>query len=260
MSKSLGFSNMYNLFLNNSGASSYDELIKMMYNKGINNSGTLYAQNLPPNVLSDAVNYNPNYISDDELYKRMWNNIKEFENIIHYPYLDTKGYITTGGGANINNYDDFMKVNFTVNDIPATDAQKLFSYHILNKMSKEKDSNGNYLHADKSAKFFEDKTNLQLSDQDAYNMALNHMKNDLAHVRSQFTDFDSFPNPLKEVLLDIQYNVKGELNRQNWPNLYQAIENHDVFGENGIYNNVNRKDVQQSRNDWARKMIGTIQF
>ena len=55
MSKSLGFSNMYNSFLNNSGASSYDELIKMMYNDGINNSGTLYAQNLPPNVLSDAV-------------------------------------------------------------------------------------------------------------------------------------------------------------------------------------------------------------
>ena len=71
---------------------------------------------------------------------------------------------------------------------------------------------------------------------------------------------DSFPNPLKEVLLDIQYNVKGGLNRKNWPKLYQAIENRDVFGENGIYNNVNRPDVQQSRNDWAKRMIGSIRF
>lgn len=260
MSKSLGFSNMYNSFLNNSGASSYDELIKMMYNNGINNSGTLYAQNLPPNVLSDAVNYNPNYISDEDLYKRMWQNINEYEGVIPYPYLDTKGNITTGGGANIDNYDDFMKVNFTVNGVPATDAQKLIAYNNLRKMSNEKDIYGNYLYAKKKANFFEDKTNLQLSDQDAYNMAQSHMTNDLAHVRSEFNDFDSFPNPLKEVLLDIQYNVKGGLNRKNWPNLYQAIENRDVLGENGIYNNVNRKDVQQNRNDWAKRMVGSIRF
>ena len=91
-------------------------------------------------------------------------------------------------------------------------------------------------------------------------MAQNHMRNDLAHVRNQFSDFDTFPNPLKEVLLDIQYNVKGGLNQQNWPNLYNAINNRDIWGKNGIYNNVNRKDVQQSRNDWAKRMIGSIRF
>lgn len=91
-------------------------------------------------------------------------------------------------------------------------------------------------------------------------MAQNHMRNDLAHVRSQFTDFDSFPNSLKEVLLDIQYNVIGGLSKKNWPNLYKAIENRNIWGKNGIYNNVNRKDVQQSRNDWAKRMIGSIRF
>ena len=206
---------------------------------------------------NNTVNQNPNYISDDELYKRMWNNIKEYEDVIQHPYLDTKGYITTGGGANINNLNDFMKVNFTVNGNPATDAQKLVGYNILNNMSKEMDSNGNYLYANNKAEFFKDKTNLQLSEQDAYNMAQNHMKNDLAHVRNQFSDFDTFPIQLKEVLLDIQYNVKGGLNQQNWPKLYEAIANRDI---NGIANNVHRKDVQQSRNDWAKIMIGSIRF
>ena len=259
MSKSLGFSNIYNSSFNND-YSSYNDLIKGMYNNGINNSGIQYAQNSPANLLSDAVKYNPNYLSDEDLYKRMWSNIKAYEGIIPYPYLDTKGNITTGSGSNIDNYDDFMKVNFTVNGVPATDAQKLIAYHNLRKLSRQRDPDGNYLYAKKKANFFEDKTNLQLSEQDAYNMALNHMTNDLAHVRSQFADFDSLPNPLKEVLLDIQYNVIGGLNRKNWPNLYNAIQNRDIWGENGIYNNVNRKDVQQSRNDWAKRMVGSIRF
>ena len=199
----------------------------------VNNADNNYGfgmTNISANIenMNNTVNQNPNYISDDDLYKKMWSNIKEYEGVKYHPYLDTKGYITTGGGANINNLNDFMKVNFTVNGNPATDAQKLTGYNILNNMSKEMDSNGNYLYANKTANFFKDKTNLQLSEQDAYNMAQNHMRNDLIHVRNQFADFDTFPNPLKEVLLDIQYNVKGGLNQQNWPNLYNAINNRDI--------------------------------
>lgn len=260
MSKSLGFSNIYNSSFNNYKGSPYDNLINETYNNGVNNSDTLYAQKLPSNALSNVVNYNQNYISDEDLYKRMWHNIKEYENIKYHPYLDTKGNITTGGGANIDNYDDFMKVNFTVNGVPATDAQKLFAYHNLRKLSQQRDHNGNYVNRNRSADSFCNDTNLQLSEQEAYNMALNHMTNDLTHVRSQFTDFDSFPNPLKEVLLDIQYNVIGGLNKNKWPKLYEAIERRDVWGPDGIYNNVNRPDVQQSRNDWAKRMIGSIRF
>lgn len=58
-------------------------------------------------------------------------------------------------------------------------------------------------------------------------MAQNHMKNDFAHARKEFTDFDYFRNPLKEILLDIHYNTGG-LNKQNWPNLYNAINNCDI--------------------------------
>ncbi len=94
--------------------------------------------NISQNIenMNNTVNQNSKYISDDELYKRMWSNIKEFEDVVPHPYLDTKGYITTGGGANINNLNDFMKVNFMVNGVPATDEQKLVGYNILNNMSK----------------------------------------------------------------------------------------------------------------------------
>ena len=80
----------------------------------------------------------------------------------------------------------------------------------------------------------------------------------LAHVRREFADFDTFPQPLKEVLLDIQYNVKGGLNEQKWPSLYKAIRERNITGENGIIANVHRKDVQKERNDWARRMAASI--
>lgn len=219
------------------------------------NNGVQYAQNNLPGVANDAT-HNPNYISDNDLYQRMWGNIKKYENVKYHPYLDSKGYITTGGGANINNLNDFLKVNFTVNGYPATDTQKLIGYNKLRDLSNQKDIYGNYLNRNRTADSFLDKTNLNISEQDAYNMAQNHMKNDLAHVRSEFTDFDYFPNQLKEVLLDIQYNTGG-LNKQNWPKLYNAINNRDV---NGIADNVHRKDVGWERNDWAEQMARSIRF
>ena len=219
------------------------------------NQGVQYAQNNLSSMATDAT-HNPNYISDNDLYKRMWNNIKAYENVKYHPYIDSKGYITTGGGANINNFNDFMKVNFTVNGYPSTDSQKISGYGVLRDLSNQKDIYGNYLNRNKAADSFLDKTNLQITEQDAYNIAQNHMKNDLAHVRKEFTDFDTFPNPLKEVLLDIQYNTGG-LNKQNWPKLYNAIDNRDV---NGIANNVHRKDVGWERNDWAEKMARSIRF
>ena len=201
---------------------------------------------------------NKNFMTDDDLYKAMWQNIQQYENVLQHPYLDTKGLITVGGGANVNNWNDFKKVNFTINDVPATEAEKLAAYNIMRNLSNEKDENGNPKNWNTKAKNFESYTNIRISDDEARSLAQNHMTNDLAHIRHEFSDFDTFPQPLKEVLLDIQYNVKGGLNEAKWPNLYKAIRERNTNGYNGIYYNINRPDVQQERNDWARRMINSI--
>ena len=118
------------------------------------------------------------------------------------------------------------------------------------------DANHNFMYHNIKADSFIGYTPLRISQEDALNMAQNHMTSDLNHVRQQFTDFDKFPLPLKEVLLDIQYNT-GNLNRKSWPKLYQAIDNRDI---NGIIQNVHRKDVGQERNDWAERMARLIRF
>ena len=79
--------------------------------------------NVEQNLANNPSN-NKNFMTDDDLYKAMWQNIQQYENVIQHPYLDTKGLITVGGGANVNNWADFKKVNFTINGVPATEAEK----------------------------------------------------------------------------------------------------------------------------------------
>jgi GH24 family phage-related lysozyme (muramidase) len=203
------------------------------------------------NNLQNGMNnlQNGNYISDDELFQRTYNNVKGFEGFVPYPYLDTKGNITIGGGANINDYNDFMKVNFLLGDNPATEEQKRAGFDQLSNIRQQ--ANGNW---NRTASTYEKETNLRISDEDAYQMALGHLTNDLSHLRSEFSDFDSFPIQLKEVLMDLQYNT-GSLNQRKWPNLYQAIQNRDI---DGIARNVHRKDVGLERNDWAANQIRSI--
>jgi len=199
-------------------------------------------------------------LSDEELYDRMWENIKRFEDIKNYPYLDGKGLITIGAGANVNDLDSFLSLNLTINGEPATKIQKLEAYEHLRWLSEQKDSQGNYINRNRKAYTFEKETNVQISNIEVRQMAQEHMRNDLKHLRKEFSDFDEFPLPLKEVLLDIQYNVIGGVNRRKWPKLYKAIQEKKVFGDDGIVKNVSRADIGENRNEWAKRMAESIRF
>jgi len=222
------------------------------------NIGTQYAENTYTTTATDA-DYitDSDSISDEDLYAKMWDNIEQFERVIPYPYIDTTGNITIGAGANVNNWDDFRQLNLTVNGIPATEAQKLEAYSYLHRLSNQQDAGGNYVNRNTQADAFENKTNVRISDAEARNLAQTHMIEDLAHLRREFADFDSFPLPLKEVLLDIQYNVAGGVNRYNWPKLYKAIEDHDI---DKIIEHIHRRDIANERNDWAQQTAASIVF
>lgn len=240
-----------------SGLSMFKELQKTLKSVDLNNKNfPQYAANDKANVVSD-VEYVP---TDEFLYAKMWENIKRFEKVIFHPYIDTKGYITIGAGANVDNWNVFKNLNVTVNGISATEAQKWEAYKHMRELSEEKDEDGNFVNHNKLAESFESETNIRISDAEARSLAQNHMNKDLAHLREEFTSFDYFPLPLKEILLDIQYNVKGGISEKKWPKLYKAIREKNVFGKDGIVENVNRPDVGKERNDWAKRMAHLIRF
>ena len=160
----------------------------------------------------------------------------------------------------MNNWNIFKNLNVTVNGISATEAQKWEAYKHMRELSEEKDENGNYVNRNRMAESFKFETNILISDTEARSLAQKHMTNDLVHLRGEFTNFDDFPLPLKEVLLDIQYNVVGGISEKKWPKLYRAIREKNVFGKDGIVENVNRPDVGKERKDWAKKMARSIRF
>ena len=66
-----------------SGLDMFKELQKTLKPVDVDTSNLpRYAKNDKVGIKSDAINYNPNYISDEELYKRMWHNINEYENVV----------------------------------------------------------------------------------------------------------------------------------------------------------------------------------
>jgi GH24 family phage-related lysozyme (muramidase) len=165
--------------------------------------------------------------------------------------LDTKGKITVGVGTNIDNCDDFVKVNFTQKKNSVSDAQKNYVCNQLRQASQRLSGRWNI-----DAEEYKKATDLRIDDEEAQRLAQQHLTNDVAHLRSEFSDFDNFPMPLKEVLVDLQYNT-GNLTEKKWPKLYEAIRNRDV---EGIAKNVHRKDVGKERNDWAENLVRSIRF
>ncbi len=206
-------------------------------------------KNAPTNYKILFEGKSDNNRNDEALLLKVKENLERFEGKVNHPYLDSKGLMTIGYGTNIDKYDDFKAVNFL--SVKNPEQQKKDVYNKLKEMSE---SITNY-----SARAFEDMSNLRISDDEAWRLSKNHIQNDLKYLREKFADFDTFPEPLREVLIDIKYNT-GNLAEEKWPNLYSAIKRKDVLGENGILKNILRKNIQEERNRWAEDKIRAVKF
>lgn len=211
-----------------------------------------FANNTQNNTTSDAL-YSSDY--DRPLLDDAAANIKQYEGNIPHPYLDTKGNITTGNGSNVNKWKDFNRVNWLVNGRLATEEEKRRGFNRFEYLKNPDNFGGKKQYGQSiSARRFNNESNLKIDDDEAKRLMQAHLLQDLQHVRGQFPDFDRFPQPLKKVLLDIQYNT-GNLTPKEWPKLYDAIREKNIAY---MAKNVNRMDVSKDRNNWARDQILSI--
>ncbi len=104
------------------------------------------------------------------------------------------------------------------------------------------------------AKWYEKKTPLRISKETSDKLLNEHLEKDLIGLRKTFANFDSFPEELQDVLLDIHYNV-GNVSNEKWPKLHDGIKNRNL---EKILKNVHRKDIPESRNLWAENKIRAI--
>ena len=115
-----------------SGLDMFKELSKALKPDILNTkNSTLYAANDKSNIATDAGYENSDEYphrkvefrspQEEKLLRRIGKQIVARENTKEYAYLDSSGYITTGNGALINDWESFKKVHWLYNGRPATE-------------------------------------------------------------------------------------------------------------------------------------------
>ena len=230
-------------------------------NSLLSSQGTQYAKNDKANYANDA--NLPAYVkTGNALIDRMIPVLKDDEDIYRHIYIDTTWNKTIGIGANIDEWEQFRKLNWQVDGRAATEEEKRAAFNSFDAETSEGkknvDKDGNLLKKNNmKASSYANKSPLRISEKEAWEIFLQHIKEDVAYLHREFPEFDSFPPELQNVLLNIKFNT-GNVSQKKWPKLRKAIAEKNLYGKDGIIYNVNREDVSLKRNNWAKQQIRNI--
>ena len=235
---------------------------------------TLYAANDKANMASDAT-YTSNSAyahrevkfrspEEEKLLKRIGKQIIEREKTIEYAYLDSSGYITTGNGALIDDWNVFKKVHWLYNGRPATEDEMRAEFERMEKVRAKIIAQAK-AEAEKSkkpysnpfqkitAKRYEQDAVLKITKDEADYLMYSHLQRDYSNLKHYLPDIDYAPEPAQDVAFDIQYNpgitdttwtyFKRYFNERNVPELAEQ---------------VHRIGVSKDRNDEMKDKILSI--
>ncbi len=219
------------------------------------------AQNNKGNTENDANISSIKKNTDEELIERMTPILYQMEEPKNHIYIDTTWNKTSGIGANVNDWDTFKNINWQINERAATEEEKRAAFDVYQKDIdmglKNKDAKGNVIKNNKKADAYKSYSQLTLNDEEINKLLKQHLLDDIKYLQKEFPDFASYPPELQNVLLDIKFNT-GNVSQENWPKLRKAIAEKNLFGDEGIIDNVHRKDVGEDRNLWAEQQIRNI--
>ena len=228
---------------------------------GNDNASYKIAQNNKPNIANDVNISSIKKNTDEELIERMTPVLYQMEEPKNHIYIDTTWNKTSGIGANVNDWDTFKNINWQINGRAATEEEKRAAFDIYQKDIdiglKNKDAKGNVIKNNRKADAYKSYSQLALNDEEINKLLKQHLQDDIKYLQKEFPDFASYPPELQNVLLDIKFNT-GNVSQENWPKLRKAIAEKNLFGDEGIIDNVHRKDVGEDRNLWAEQQIRNI--
>lgn len=208
-----------------------------------------YAENNKSGIKSDAT-FSKADINDKELLELMANNLLETEKMKNYIYLDKFGHITSGVGALLDDEKAFKSVPWMIGNRLATKNEVDAAYNMFVYKRFVKDKRGKYIYHNRLAESFINDSPLRVSKEYMIHKMMKHLQEDLKRAKSKREDFDTYPLPLKLIILDFYYN-KGSL--YNQPGLPQALNerNAKLFQEKMMRN-------MEDRDKWTKKQFTLI--
>ena len=209
-----------------------------------------YAENDKANVVSDGTYGLTQTISDDELLNLMAYNLLNKEKMKNYIYLDKLGHITSGVGALLDDEEDFKSIPWMIGNRLATEDEIDAAYKMFTFKRFEKDENGKFKNHNRLAESFKKECSLRVSKEYMAQRMMTHLKEDLTRAKRKRPDFDTYPIPLKLIILDFYYN-KGSF--YNQPDLPQALNARDakLFQEKMVRH-------MADRDEWTQKQFNLI--
>ena len=233
-----------------------------------------YAENDKANTASDAA-YTSNSAythrkvkfrspEEEKLLKRIGKQIVVRENTKEYAYLDSSGYITTGNGALINDWESFKKVHWLYNGRPATEDEVRAEFERMEKVrakiiaqakaeaEKSKKTYSNPFQKITAKKYEQDAV-LNITKDEADYLMYSHLQRDYSNLKHYLPEIDNAPEPAQDVAFDIQYNPGITDNTWTYFKRYFNAKNIPELAKQ-----VHRKGISKDRNDEMKDKILSI--
>jgi GH24 family phage-related lysozyme (muramidase) len=142
-----------------------------------------------------------------ELMQRIRSELDRWERPIRWMYLDSQGLVTVGCGTMLPSAAAAKRVSFVhdTNFQVATAAEIEAAWNSLHSgaaTQKAAAPNKKF-----SAKHYEDKTDLRITEASVQALRDGHINADYVELKKIYLQFDSFPDDAKIALFDMIYNV-----------------------------------------------------
>jgi GH24 family phage-related lysozyme (muramidase) len=163
----------------------------------------------------------------------------DFENNIPWMYLDTEGKVTVGAGHMLADADAAAALGFVDdNQTPASDDAKRQAWTTVHGMT-----------AGMPADDYQSATTIRLPQNAIDAVLLSDMEAAEGHLMNAFSGYGNFPEPAKEGLLDMMFNLgPTKFTAANWPNFFAAV-NATTPDWNKAANECHREGISENRND-----------
>ena len=199
---------------------------------------------------------------EEKLLTRIGKQIIARESFIYYAYLDSSGYITTGCGALVDDFNSFQKVHWIYKGRPATKEEISAEFERMQKL-QQSIQKGAEEYAKEHTPFnpfqkitadkYEECHVLEITKDEAYYLMYQHLHHDYINLKRYLPKFDSAPEAAQDVAFDIQYNPG--ITPTTWTYLKKYFNEKNV---EKLAQEVYRKGVSENRNNEMREKILSI--
>lgn len=169
-------------------------------------------------------------------------NLKDFEGVVDWMYLDTRGLVTVGVGQMLR--DAISAQSLTFVDSSGQSATQDAIQNDYDRVSA--------LEPAHSPAFYRVPTSLVLPPPAIDALLMSRVTDFDGQLSARFPAYASFPDPAKLGLLDMVYNLGAAELFGTFRHFMSCVDNQDWLGAAA---NCHRVGPSQARNDWTRQQF-----